>query len=152
MIPTLKQGHAHGIGHSYNNFLKCFIEIQEENRKNKPVKHFAVVLYDFHDQHIREVLNNKDGAAHRNRLSENNISLFFLTSNDQQLLKSFNDFFLSAFNITNAYKLPFVLFFDVKDKEIADIEIIKLEQKDLTLSVKELYECIDSYKERKISV
>src|SRR5690606_3551924 len=144
MVPIFEQGHGQGIGHSLDSFLKRFIEICEEHLKNGRASSFAFILYDFYDQHIRDILKNQGGFTQLDRLSGNDISVFYLNSSERKLFKNFNEIFLGAFEIENEYSLPFVLFFNIETREVSNVEIIELEQTDPMFAFKELYDCIEN--------
>jgi len=145
MVPIFEQGQGQGIGYSFNSFLRRFIDICEEHLETGRAKAFAFLLYDFQNQHIKDILKNKGGFAQLDRLSGNNLSLFYLDSDNRRLVKAFNEIFLGAFEIKNGYQLPFVLFFTVADREVTNIEIVELEQTDLMFSFKELYDITNNY-------
>ena len=145
MVPIFEQGHGQGIGYMFDSFLKRFIDICEEHLENGRAKAFAFLLYDFKNQHIKDILKNQGGFAQLDRLSGNDLSVFYLHSDNRQLVKAFNEIFLGAFEIKNEYQLPFVLFFTVADREVTNIEIVELEQTDLMFSFKELYDITNNY-------
>lgn len=148
MVPIFEQGHGQGIGHSLGSFLKRFLEICEEHLKNERATSFAFILYDFYDQHIQDILKNQGGFTQLDRLSGNDISVFYLNSSERELFKTFNEIFLGAFEIKNEYSLPLVLFFNIETREVSNVEIIELEQTDPMFAFKELYDCIENYKRR----
>ncbi len=148
MVPIFEQGYGQGIGHSLGSFLKRFIETCEEHLKNNRASAFAFILYNFHDEHIRDILKNQGGFTQLDRLSGNDISIFYLHSDDKELLKNFNAIFLHAFEIENEFSLPFVLFFNIENREVTNVEIIELEQNYPMFAFKELYDCIENYKRR----
>lgn len=145
MVPIFEQGYGQGIGYMFDSFLKRFIDICEEHLETGRAKAFAFLLYDFQNQHIKDILKNQGGFAQLDRLSGNDLSLFYLHSDNRRLVKAFNDIFLGAFEIKNGYQLPFVLFFTVADQEVTNIEIVELEQTDLMFSFKELYDITNNY-------
>lgn len=145
MVTIFEQGQGQGIGYSLNSFLRRFIDICEEHLENGRAKAFAFLLYDFKNQHIKDILKNKGGFAQLDRLSGNDLSLFYLDSDNRRLIKAFNEIFLGVFEIKNGYQLPFVLFFTVADREVTNIEIVELEQTDLMFSFKELYDITNNY-------
>ena len=90
MIPIFEQGHGEGIGHSFNSFLRHFIVICEDHLENGRAKAFAFILYDFHDEHIKnDILKKQGGFAQLDRLSGNDLSVFYLHSDNKKLLKAF---------------------------------------------------------------
>jgi len=145
MVTIFEQGHGQGIGYMLDSFLKRFIDICEEHLENGRAKAFAFLLYDFQNQNIKDILKNQGGFAQLDRLSGNDLSVFYLHSDNIQLVKVFNEIFLGAFEIKNDYQLPFVLFFTVADREVTNIEIVELEQTNLMFSFKELYDITKNY-------
>lgn len=146
MVPIFEQGEGQGIGLSFDRFLKRFISICEEHLDNGRAKSFAFILYDFSDKQIKdEILKKQGGFAQLDRLSGKDLSIFYLHSDNEDLLNAFNEIFLGAFEIKSEFKLPFVLFFNVIDSEVEDIKVVELEQTDLLFAFKELYDIIENY-------
>ncbi|MEQ3655683.1 MAG: hypothetical protein ABNH00_07450 [Dokdonia sp.] len=145
MIPIFEQGHQQGIGHGYDSFLKRFIDICENHLKNKQAKSFAFLLYDFRDEQIRDILKSQGGFAKLDRLAGSELSVFYIHSDNKKLVKAFNRIFVGAFEIENNAELPCVLFFKMEDGDVADIQIIELEQIDKMFAFKELYDTIENY-------
>lgn len=141
MIPVFEQGKGEGIGHSYHHFLN----ICNDHIENDRAKSFAFILYDFYDDHIRTILKKQGVFAELDRLSGNELSIFYLNSEEQDLIESFNTIFLGAFEVDNKCKKPFVLFFKIYGNEVEDVLIVELEQSDLTFAFKELYDIIQKY-------
>jgi hypothetical protein len=148
MIPIFEQGQGNGIGHSFDTFLRRFIEICEEHLENGRAKSFAFILYDFQDDSTKNVLRNQGGFARLDRLSGRDLSVFYIHSDNKRLIRAFNDIFLGAFEIENNSQLPFVLFFNVCDREVTDIEIVELEHSNILFAFEELYKIIENYIER----
>lgn len=145
MIPIYEQGHGQGIGHSYESFLRKFIDICENHLESKRAKSFAFILYDFRNEQIKEILKNQGGFAKLDRLSGNELSVFYIHSDSKPLIKSFNQIFISAFEIEQKVELPFVLFFKVSDGDVEDVKIVELEQDNLMFAFQELYITIKTY-------
>lgn len=146
MVPIYEQGKGDGIGHSFESFVKRFIDICNEHLANRKAKAFAFLLYDFNDSHIKSILKSQGGFTKLDRLSGSNLSLFYLHSNDKHLLKSFNDVFLQAFEIDREnVNLPLMVFFNISDNEVTDLSIVELEQANLMFAFNELYEIIQNY-------
>ena len=145
MIPVFEQGKGQGIGHTYHHFLNHFLNICNDHIENNRANSFAFILYDFHDEHIREILKKQGVFAELDRLSGNELSIFYLNSEEQDLIESFNTIFLGAFEVENKFKKPFVLFFKVYGNEVEDIEIVELEQSDLTFAFKELFDTVKKF-------
>ena len=148
MVPIFEQGQGNGIGHSFETFLRRFIEICEEHLENGRAKSCALILYDFQDDSTKKVLRNQGGFARLDRLSGRDLSVFYIHSGNKKMIRAFNDIFLGAFEIENKSKLPFVLFFNVVDREVTNLEIVELEQSNILFAFEELYTIIENYIER----
>lgn len=149
MVPIYEQGQGNGIGHSFDTLLHRFTDICNDHLSNGRAKAFAFLLYDFQDKNIKNILKNQGGFAMLDRLSGHDLSLFYLNSKDKHLLKQFNYVFLKAFDIDEqGIQLPLVLFFKIVDNEVADIEIVELEQNNLMFAFKELYDIVKNYIDR----
>lgn len=148
MVPIFEQGKGRGIGHTFNTFIARFIEICEEHLDNGRAKAFAFILYDFHDEATRQILHDLGGFTRLDRLSSNDLSVFYLHSANRKQLKAFNDIFLHVFDIPTNRSLPFVLFFRVVDRDAKDVEIIELDQSNLIFAFDELYGVIKDYIEK----
>lgn len=148
MTPIYEQGKGNGIGHSFDTFLRRFIEICEEHLENARAKSFAFILYDFNDDVTKNVLRNQGGFARLDRISGRDLSIFYIHSDNKELIKSFNSIFLSAFQIKEKSELPFVLFFNVKDREVLEVEIVELEQSNILFAFEELYKIIENHIQR----
>ncbi|TPD69760.1 hypothetical protein [Flavobacterium microcysteis] len=145
MIPIYEQGHQQGIGHGFKSFLRTFIQICENHLDNGRAKSFAFILYDFHDNQIRDILKSQGGFAKLDRLSGSELSIFYIHSNDKKLIKTFNQIFLGAFEIENTAELPGVIFFKIVDRNVEDLQIVELEQNDKMFAFQELYSTIEDY-------
>lgn len=145
MFPIQEQGHHQGIGHGYDSFLRKFIDICENHLKNGRAKSFAFILYDFHDNQIREILKSQGGFARLDRLSGSELSIFYIHSDNKKLIKAFNRIFIGAFEIENTAELPCVLFFKLDSGDVEDLQIVELEQTDKMFAFEELYSTIESY-------
>ena len=145
MMPIFEAGKGKGIGHSFDTFLRRFIEICEDHLKNGRAKAFAFILYDFHDETIRNILKNQGGFARLDRLSGHELSVFYLDSVNKHQIRSFNEIFLKLFDIPAYKKTPIVFFFKIVDGDAREIEIIELEQDNLLFAFEELYSVIESY-------
>lgn len=148
MVPIFEQGKGQGIGHSFDTFLTRFIEICEDHLQSGRAKAFVFVLYDFHDHATKDVLRNQGGFARFDRLSGNDLSVFYLHSDNRRLLRAFNGIFLNIFDIPEDKKTPFVLFFKMVDKDAKDVEVVELEQSNLMFAFDELYGVVETYVEK----
>ena len=145
MIPIQEQGYKSGIGYSYNRFLKRFISICENHLENKRAKSFAFIFYAFHNQQIRDIFKNQGGFAKLDRLSGNNLSVFYIDSENKHIVNEFNQIFLGAFEIQNEIELPCVIFFKLNEGEVENIQLVELTEPDRMFAFKELFDSIDSY-------
>ena len=145
MIPIYEQGKGKGIGHTFDTFLSRFIEICEGQLEDGRSKAFAFILYDFTDKRIKEVLRNQGVFTRLDRLSGNELSVFYLDSDNKRLLYAFNDTFLKVFDVPQTRILPFVMFFKIINRDAKDVEIIELEQSNIMFAFNELYEVIENY-------
>tara|TARA_R100000935_G_C2819474_1_gene158998 strand:- start:67 stop:636 length:570 start_codon:yes stop_codon:yes gene_type:complete len=145
MVPIQEQGHKSGIGYSYQSFLKRFIQICEKHLEDKRAKSFAFIFYAFHNQKIRDIFKNRGGFAKLDRLSGNDISVFYIDSENEYIVNEFNQIFLGAFEITDEIELPSVIFFKLEDRDVEDIQIIELTESDRMFAFQELFTSIESY-------
>ncbi len=145
MIPIFEQGHQQGLGHGYDSFLRRFINICEIHLKDGRAKSFAFILYDFHDEQIRDILKSQAGFTKLDRLSGSELSVFYIHSDNKELVTAFNEIFVGAFEIENTAELPCVLFFKMNDGDVEDLQIIELEQTNKMFAFQELYSTVESY-------
>lgn len=145
MIPIFEQGKGNGLGHSYNTFLSRFVEICEEHLNNGRAKSFAFIIYDFHNKDIRNVLKNQGGFTRLDRLSGNTLSIFYLHSDNRRLITEFNNTFLGIFDIpVEKRTTPFVMFFNLSNGCVDNVNIIELEQDNIMFAFNDLYNIIEA--------
>jgi hypothetical protein len=146
MVPIVfEQGQCQGIGHSFDSFLRRFIEICQEQLQSDRAKAFAFIFYDFNDKATKKVLKNRGGFTRLDHLSGHDLSVFYLDSDNKKQLRTFNDTFLHVFDISTNRPLPFVLFFKLADRDAKDVEIVELEQSNIMFAFDELYRVIENY-------
>lgn len=147
MIPVYEQGISDGIGYSFDTFLKRFKEICKTHIESKRAHAFAFIFFDFTSTSIKAVLNSLGGFAKLDRLSSNNLSVFYLHSDSKRLIDNFNETLRYVFNIDKTVALPFVLFikFDGEINNIEEFKITQLEQNNPLFALDELYETIEVY-------
>jgi len=145
MIPIYEQGSGHGIGHGLSSFLRRFDEICAEHLSKGRTKSFAFIFYDFTNQAIREVLKNQGVFAQLDRLSEKELSVFYLHAGTRAAIEAFNAHFFSVLGIEGQATLPCAVFFRVSEGTIEDVEIAQLESADLVHGFSELYGAIQQY-------
>ena len=145
MVPIQEQGHKSGIGYSYKPFLNRFIEICQNHLENKRVKSFAFIFYAFHNQQIRDIFKNQGGFARLDRLSGKDLSVFYIDSENEYVVKEFNQIFLGAFEIQDDIQLPSVVFFKLDDGEVENVQIVELTEPDRMFAFTELFSSIENY-------
>lgn len=145
MVPIYEQGQGSGIGYSFDRFIGRFIEVCENHNKSDRAKAFAFILYDFDDGSVREILKDLGGFARLDRLSGKDLSIFYLHSENKELIDAFNNIFFGAFDIKNEYNLPLVLFFNIVDGDVANVEVVEIERTDIKFAFGELYGIIENY-------
>lgn len=145
MIPIYEQGSGNGIGHGFQSFFRRFDEICSEHLAEGRARSFAFIFYDFTDQVIRKILKNQGVFAQLDRLSGNELSVFYLHAGKMATVEAFNTHFFSTLGIEDQATLPCVVFFRVHEGAIEDVEIAQLESVDLIHCFPELYDAIQQY-------
>jgi hypothetical protein len=142
MVPIFEQGNGQGIGYSYPDFLKRLIEICESHLSDDRAKGFALILYDFHDTVIRGILKSQGGFAKLDRLSGQNLSIFYLHSNASQRIEDFNKILLGAFDVSPEHTSPLIIFFKMKFQEPTSVQVVQLYQDNKMFAFQELYDAV----------
>jgi len=145
MIPIFEQGKGKGIGLSSSSFRDRFDELCREHLRSKRAKAFAFIFYDFQDAELRKILKDQGAFAQIDRISGNNLSIFYLHSGSRAAVKDFNSEFLSKLGVTDEASPPCVVFFKLKDDKIEDVAIAQLDSADLLHGFHELYDVIERY-------
>jgi len=145
MIPIYEQGSGQGIGHSAESFLERFKEIAIQHVESGRAKAIAFIFYDFSDSDFRKILKNEGVFAQLDRLSGNNLSVFYLHSGDNKLLTRFNAKLKTALGVYQKANAPCVVFCKVSSYGFEEIAVANLESPDLINGFHELYGVIDSY-------
>lgn len=145
MIPIYEQGGGQGIGHGLQSFLERFEAICQEHKKSKRAKAFAFIFYDFVDQDLRRILKNQGVFAQLDRLSGNNLSIFYLHTGTAHSIHEFNSKFLTALQLEDKAKPPCVVFFKLGAEGFEDIAVAQLNDADLVHGFRELYEVVERY-------
>lgn len=145
MIPIYEQGQGQGIGHSAQSFSDRFAELCQEHIARGRARAFAFIFYDFQDREFRRVLKDQGVFAKLDRLSGNDLSVFYLHSGSQYAHERFNSDFLSRLDLTERVSLPCVVFFRVSAEQITDITAIHLESASLIHGFHELHGIISHY-------
>jgi hypothetical protein len=147
VIPIFEQGSGKGIGHSVKSFLDRFHEIAVDHIESGRAKALAFVFYDFQDREFKQVLKDQGVFAQLDRLSGKKLSVFYLHSGSDRLLKKFNSTLITALGVEKQAKTPCVVFCKTSRDGFTDISIAKLDSTDLVHGFHELYEVIQSYLE-----
>ncbi len=145
MIPIYEQGSGNGIGYVLSSFLLRFDEICAEHLAKGHAKAFAFIFYNFNDRAIRKILKNQGVFAELDRLSGEQLSVFYLHVGTKASTEAFNSHFFSALGVEGQATLPCLVFFRVKKGAIEDVEIAQLESADLVHGFHELYGAIKKY-------
>lgn len=144
MIPIYEQGQGKGIGHGLDSFIERFDSICKEHIQNKRAKAFAFIFYDFVDRDLKRILKDQGVFAKLDRLSGNNLSLFYLHAGTRHAIERFNAAFLAKLGIEGA-TTPCVVFFRLKDDRFEDIAVAQLDHADLVHGFNELHGVIEKY-------
>lgn len=150
MIPIYEQGQGKGIGHGLDSFIARFDSICKEHLLSKRAKAFALIFYDFVDQDLRRILKDQGVFAKLDRLSGNNLSVFYLHTGTRHAVQKFNTAFLSKLGIEGATP-PCVVFFKLKNDKFEDVAVAQLDHADLIHGFNELYGVIERYVESDVS-
>ncbi|AWI26811.1 hypothetical protein [Flavobacterium pallidum] len=145
MNPIFEHKPETGIGYCKEDFLNNFLHICEKHKNQKRAKSFALILYDFHNKALRNLIKDFGAFIKLDRLSGKDISVFYLDSENQSSIATFNYIFSNAFEVDENTKKPFVIFFNVKDDDVKDVNIIELEQSNLLLAFQELHSTFENY-------
>ncbi len=90
-------------------------------------------------------MKNQRGFSRLDRLAGNDLSIFYLHSENIGLIKASNDIFLRLFNIPAHRQFPFVLFFKLENQDATGVEIVELEQSNIMFAFDELYPVIETH-------
>lgn len=145
MIPIYEQGGGRGIGHGSDGFLRRFRQILQEHVDAERAKAFAFLFYDFNDHIFKKVLKDQGVFVELDRLSGNNLSLFYLHAGGRKVVNDFNKTFLSKLGIDKQVNLPCVVFFKFNKGKIENVFAVQLENTNLIHGFKELYDVIQRY-------
>jgi hypothetical protein len=146
MIPIYEQGEGEGIGLSLNRFLDRFEAICSEHEIGGRAKAFAFILYDFRDQAVYEVLKSRGGFAELDRLSGNDLSVFYLHNPNRAYTDHFNASFLKLLGVEDQASTPCVVYFRVNDGRVTDATVANLQSDELVTSLHELYGVLQAFK------
>lgn len=147
MFPIYEKNVSNGIGLDLNGFVNRFDTICREHLEAKRANAFAFIFYDFHDQELRRVLSDQGVFTYLDRLSGNDLSVFYIQANKRAIIDSFNETFSSALGLNMPPTLPCIVFFRLEDLKVTDIKVTQLERPNLLMAFQELYNIIESHVE-----
>lgn len=145
MIPIYEQGTGHGMGHSLDSFSVRFELLCQEHLREGRARAFAFVFYDFYDDELRNILRDQGVFTQLDRLTSNDLSVFYLHSGRRQAVAQFNAEFKRRLGVDSDVNLPCVVFFRLKGGKIEDVTIAELESANLIHGFYELYGIIERY-------
>lgn len=145
MIPIFEQGSGNGIGHSADSFLRRFHEIALHNITSGRAEALAFVFYDFQDQDFKKILKDRVVFTILDRLSGNDLSIFYLHSGSNKLLKDFNQIIMTNLGVNEQAITPCIVFFKTSPDGFTDISVVRLDSTNLIHGFHELYNVIDIY-------
>ena len=147
MIPIYEQGGGRGIGHGMKSFLTRFDQICQEHIANNRAKAFALICYDFENIEFRRILRNEGVFAKLDRLSGNDLSIFYFHSGRRLTNENFNVKLISNLGVSEDVSLPCVVFFKLGDEGFTDVAVAQLDSADIIHGFNELYQTVESYLE-----
>ena len=145
MVPIFEQGRGRGIGHCLSSFQSRFDDICREQLRLRRAKAFAFIFYNFEDIEIRKILKDQGVFAQLDRLSGNDLSIFYLHSGTRETVEYFNTHFLSKLGVAGKAVPPCVVFFTLRNDKVEDVAVAQLDSADLLHGFQELYGVIVSY-------
>ncbi len=145
MNPIFKQGSGKGIGNSILEFHERFDELCHEHLQLKRAKAFALIFYNFGDRDLQKILENQGAFAKLDRLSGQNLTIFYLDSASKELATYFNSHFLSKLGVAGETAPPCIVFFKLSGDKIGDVATVRLDNANLLHGVHELCSVVDSY-------
>lgn len=147
MIPIYEQSGGKSLGYTVNTFSKRFEEVCKEHLAQKRAKAFAFIFYDFDDKEFRKVLEDDGVFAKLDRLSGEDLSIFYLHSAGRTMVERFNAGFITRLGLNQSkLQLPCVVFFRFRNEQVTDIAATPLESANLIHGLSELQAVIDSYR------
>jgi len=154
MIPIYEQGGGRGIGLGIGSFLDRFEEICTEHLKNKRAKAFALILYNFNDDELKQILRDTGAFARIDRISGDELSVFYLHGGSEKAFQQFNETLINALELESNIQTPCVVFFrlDVKSQCFTDTAVAQLDSTDLIHGLGELSEVIEEYRDKSLDI
>lgn len=145
MTPIFREGMGNGIGYSINDLHDRFQEVCLEHKANRRASAFALIFYKYRDTELQDILEDRGAFARLDRLSGNNLTVFFLDMESQEVTEYFNSRYLNLLGLAGA-RLPAVVFFRMRSDRISDVQLKQLNHHaDLRHGFHELYSVIADY-------
>lgn len=145
MYTIFEQSHGHGIGHGLESFLDRFEDIAIEHYRTGRAKAFAFIFYDFKDSDFKRIMKDQGVFANLDRLSGDELSIFYLHSGSNHSIERFNNTLLQALGVKSEANPPCVVFCKISDDGFKDVSVALLESADIMHGFHELYVVIDAY-------
>ncbi|MFD0795146.1 hypothetical protein ACFQZX_16100 [Mucilaginibacter litoreus] len=144
MNPIYSRQPSGGIGYSFENFLAHFFEICYEHLRNGRAKSFAFILFDFEHGDVFLTLKNEKVFTKLDRLSGKELTIFYLNSEQRDLVDQFNNIFVNALSVNDSIPLPSIVFFKVVGNDAENIEFHRISN-DKLFAFQEINDYIQSY-------
>ncbi len=145
MYTIFEQGSGQGIGHGMDSFLKRFEEIAIEHYRTKRANSFAFIFYDFENHEFKRIMKDQGVFAKLDRLSGNELTIFYLHSGSNHSIERFNSTLIEALGVDDKARPPCVVFCKATKDGFNDISVALLESTDLIHGFHELYDVINNY-------
>jgi hypothetical protein len=145
MIPIYEQGDGRGIGYNLDSFVARFESICQQHIDENRAKAFAFIFYDFTNRALRKILKDQGAFAKLDRLSGNNLSIFYLHTGTQHAVERFNNEFLSRLQLKDQATPPCVVFFKQNGQNFHDFSTAQLDNTNLLHGFQELYSIVEQY-------
>lgn len=122
-----------------------FEEIAISHLDDGRAKSLAFVFYDYNDSEFKKTLKDQGVFATLDRLSRKDLSVFYMPSGSDEILKTFNAVLMNALGVAEIAKTPCVVFCKVTPEGFNDISVAILDSPDLVHGFHELYGIIEAY-------
>jgi hypothetical protein len=142
MNPVWEQGKDKDIGYEFDHLIARFIEICREHRSTGRAKSFAFIFYDLRDETFSKVINDGATFTRLDRLSGENLTVFYLDRHSLSTIDSFNETFGLLFDVPGDTRLPYILFFSFDNDDVDHIRIRELPEKKDIFMYQALYTII----------
>ncbi len=150
MFPIVEHSLNHKRGYLFKDFGGKFEEVLEYLVKSGRGKAFGFMFFDFNNQDMLRITNNKDVISDLDEILGKELSLFYFNigeDGNKITLEKFNETFLSELGIKEAIPFPCVVFFKYNNKSVSDAEILAVRDDVISSTFDELCDTIESYKQ-----